>query len=75
MLIYDVSQKEGSLGVETRAYYNYDSLKLNLVQSLYRGPEVVAHSSICLTPAEFSVIISSVSKLHVANFMKKYKLD
>ena len=75
MLVYDKNETEGSLGIETKAYYDYDKLSLNIVQSLHRGPEVIAHSSINLTPLQFSEMVSAVSELHIKYFMKNYEAE
>jgi len=75
MLVYDTNETEGSLGVETQAYYDYDNMNLNIVQSLHRGPEVIAHSSISLTPSQFAEMVSAVSATHMKYFMKNYKAE
>ena len=75
MLIHDLSEPIGSIGSETRAYYDYDKASLNLVQVLYKGPKVVSHSSICLTPAQFAEIVTTISSLHIQGFMNKYKME
>ena len=75
MLVYDKNETEGFLGVETLVYYDYDKLNLNIVQSLSRGPKVIAHSSVNLTPSQFAEMVSSVSAMHVKYFMKNYKAE
>lgn len=74
MLIYEKIEKEGLLDIETLAYA--DSEKggnLTLSQAIYRGSEVVAHSSITLGPLQYAQIVTILSQIEIQKFLTGYK--
>tara|TARA_Y100000310_G_scaffold217931_1_gene219048 strand:- start:152 stop:382 length:231 start_codon:yes stop_codon:yes gene_type:complete len=76
MLIYESSEKEGGLDIETLAYTgSEEGVNLILSQGLYRGPEVVSHSSIILKPVEYARIVTILSQIEIQKFLKDYKTE
>ena len=75
MLIYALDQTEGSLDVETKAFYDPEKGNLNLVQGLYRGPSVESYSSIDLSPEQFAKIVMIAGGIQFQNFVQKYKME
>ena len=74
MLIYEKKEKEGSLDIETLAYAGSEKgANLTLSQAIYRGPEVVAHSSVTLGPLQYAEIISILSQIEIQKFLTGYK--
>ena len=74
MLIYEKKEREGSLDVETLVYFSgkKDGV-LNIAQGVYKGAEVVSHSSVTLTTLQYTNIVSIVSQIQIQNFLKDYK--
>jgi len=74
MLIYELKEKEGELDIETLAYLGSEKgANLVLTQGVYRGPTVVAHSSITLKPMECAKIVTVLSQIEIGKFLKDYK--
>ena len=76
MIIYEKKEKEGRLDIETLAYLSVkkDGV-LNITQGVYKEDKVVSHSSITLTPIQYTSIISIASKLQIQKFLKDYKAE
>jgi hypothetical protein len=74
MLIYENTEKAGLLDIETLAYSDSEKgANLTLSQSIYRGPEVVAHSSITLGPLQYAKIVTILSEIEIQKFLTGYK--
>ena len=76
MLIYDKTEKEGDIDIETKAYYSNEKQGvLNISQGLYKGSEVLSHSSITLNAIQYAQIISIASKMQMEKFLQDYKTE
>ena len=74
MLIYEKKEKEGSLDIETLAYVGSEKgANLTLSQAVYRGPEVVAQSSVTLGPLQYAEIVTILSQIEIQKFLTGYK--
>ena len=74
MLIYELKETEGELDIETLAYIGIEKgASLILIQGIYRGPEVVAHSSIILDPIECAKIVTTLSQIEIHKFLPSHK--
>lgn len=75
MLIFESTETNGSLGVETRAYLDEEDRRagLTLSQTLYRGEKVVSHSSIEMEPVDYAKIVTILSQIEIEKFLKNYK--
>ena len=70
MLIYELKETEGELDIETLAYIGIEKgANLILIQGIYRGPEVVAHSSIILDTIECAKILTTLSQIENHKFL------
>ena len=76
MLIYDKTETEGDIDVETKAYFsNKKKGVLNISQGLYKGAEVLSHSSVTLNAIQYAQIVIISSKLQIEKFLKDYKTE
>lgn len=74
MLIFESTEDNGSLGVETKAYLDEDRKGgLTLSQTLYRGEKVVSHSSIDMEPVDYAKIVTVLSQIEIQKFLTNYK--
>ena len=74
MLIYEKKEKEGSLDIETLAYVGSEKgANLTLSQAIYRGTEVIAHSSVTLGPVQYAEIVTILSQIEIQKFLTGYK--
>ena len=76
MLIFESTETNGSLGVETRAYLDEDRKGgLTLSQTLYRREKVVSHSSIDMEPVDYAKIVTVLSQIEIQKFLTNYKAE
>ena len=76
MLIYDKTETEGDIDVETKAYFSKEKqVVLNISQGLYKGAEVLSHSSVTLNAIQYAQIVSIASKMQIEKFLKDYKTE
>ena len=77
MLIFESTETNGSLGVETRAYLDEEDRRagLTLSQTLYRREKVVSHSSIDMEPVDYAKIVTVLSQIEIQKFLTNYKAE
>ena len=76
MLIFESTETNGSLGVETRAYLDEDRKGgLTLSQTLYRREKIVSHSSIDMEPVDYAKIVTVLSQIEIQKFLTNYKAE
>ena len=74
MLLYEDTDKDGKLDVETKIYID-KSENIVMYQYIYQGPKVISTSEVIIELKYLTKIVNSAWELKLSDFLKDYKVE
>ena len=77
MLLYESSEKEGTLEIITRAYLDDEGEgdRLTLYQYLFRGDKIISSSEVSLYPEQSTKIVNMFLNISAKKLLDNYKIE
>ena len=77
MLLYESSEKEGTLEIVTRAYLDDEGEgdRLTLYQYLFREDKIISSSEVSLYPEQSTMIVNMFLNVSAKKLLVTYKIE
>jgi hypothetical protein len=73
--IYEEDENSGSCYIETRIYYDMENSEFMFCQYIFKGTKLLSDNCCIVGLKEMSESMGTVTRLHMKDFLKKYKAE